>query len=97
VYFRFAIHRNPIIIVNVFNSSVSRAVSNDALLIIGMTNAINGRALMPRRDLTSRSISDVAVSANAVDPPFAQRETVSLFAWLEQVAVISACTFIIVI
>jgi len=73
VYFRFGIHRNPIIIVNAFNSSVSRrAVPNDALLIIGMTNAISGRTSIPRRDLASRSVPDVAaVSANAVDPPFA--------------------------
>lgn len=44
VYFRFGIHRNPIIVVNAFNSPVSRrAAPSDALLIIGMTNAISGR------------------------------------------------------
>lgn len=46
VYFRFTIHRNPIIVVNAFNSSATHrraAVPIDALLIIGMTKAISDR------------------------------------------------------
>lgn len=68
VYFRFGIHRNPIIVVNAFNSPVSRrAAPSDALLIIGMTNAISGRAPRKRapsvekRGREGRFVSDVAV------------------------------------
>lgn len=52
VYFPFTIHRNPIILVNAFNSpghSSSPPLSSplpcaiDALLIIGMTKAISDR------------------------------------------------------
>lgn len=47
VYFPFTIHRNPIILVNAFNSPATHrhpsSVTIDALLIIGMTKAISDR------------------------------------------------------
>lgn len=47
VYFPFTIHRNPIILVNAFNSPATHRhpllATIDALLIIGMTKAISDR------------------------------------------------------
>ena len=66
MYFRFTIHRNPIIVVNAFNSPAThrRAVTIDALLIIGMTKAISDRVM--RRQRGNGAVSILSLSVRAI-------------------------------
>lgn len=66
VYFPFTIHRNPIILVNAFNSPAthrrpslsSLSVTIDALLIIGMTKAISDRLSDAKRGEEGRGLGE---------------------------------------